>query len=110
MGYFGSLLGETAGKIGGNLIGGYLGNKDTGENIGGQAGKFLGSFLPFRQGGMVSTMPVERKAMRKGGMAQGGDEYKKGGMVVSNNVPLTMDYMNRVISPPQRLYGNQMQV
>lgn len=108
MGYFGELIGQTAGKIGGNLIGGYFGNKQTGEDLGGQIGKFAGSYLPFKRGGMT-FMPVERKAMRKGGMVQG-DEYKKGGFVVSNNVPLTMDYMNRVISPTQRLYGNQRQI
>jgi hypothetical protein len=108
MGYFGGLLGEGLGKIGGSLVGGAFGNRGEGENIGSQIGKWAGSYLPFKKGGMT-IMPVERMAMRKGGMAQG-DEYKKGGFVVSNNVPLTMDYMNRVISPPQRLFGNQRQV
>ena len=107
MGYFGSLVGEGLGKIGGSLVGGALGDRGAGESLGSKLGSRLGSYLPFKKGGFT-TMPVVPKKLRKGGMADM-DGYKKGG-VVPNHVPLPMNYMSHVISPPQRFYGNRAQL
>lgn len=78
MGIFGEILGESAGKA----LGQY-GFGDSGRDIGGQIGKFAGSFLPFKKGGRV-----KRRKMRKGGMV--GDEsvapaeMKMGGRVAKH--------------------------
>lgn len=55
MGVIGNLLGQA----GGNLIGGRFGNAGAGQTIGGA----LGSFLPFRSGGMVKP-PRGKKTQR----------------------------------------------
>jgi hypothetical protein len=60
MGMFGNLLG----KVGGSLLGGLFGDKQTG----GEIGSALGSFLPFKKGGKVpgaKDKPV--KAILHGG-------------------------------------------
>lgn len=69
MGFLGSLVGESIGKIGGGYFGG-----QQGADIGGQVGRFAGSYLPLRKGAYIK--------LRKGGVA-GGDAmgYQMGGYV-----------------------------
>jgi len=91
----------------GSAIGQYFGGSE-GRDVGNKIGSWVGNkFVPFKKGGFT-TMPVVSKKLRKGGMAEM-DGYKKGG-VVPNHVPMPMNYMGHVISPPQRFYGNRAQL
>ena len=56
MGLLGSALGSAIGKAAGSAIGGKVGGssgKNLGSEVGGILGGAAGSFLPFKNGGMV---------------------------------------------------------
>ena len=93
MGIFGEIAGEGLGRLAGQYLGG-----DSARDIGGQVGKFAGSFLPFKKGGRAKKM----RRMRKGGpavdesmeaMKMGGRAYARhtkmadGGIVAGQFVP-----------------------
>jgi hypothetical protein len=58
MPFFGKLLGETLGNIGGAFVG----KSDEGRAVGGA----IGDLLPFRRGGMVKKTKAKAKKAKKG--------------------------------------------
>ena len=62
MGAFGNLLGQGLGRLGG----GFFGQGDLGQGIGGQ----LGSLLPFARGGRVMIIKPGPPQMKKGGRSK----------------------------------------
>jgi hypothetical protein len=69
MGFFGNLLGQAVGGLGGGLFG----HRDTGAQIGGT----LGNLLPFRHGGRVGIAMREAPAMKRGGKAHHKKHHKR---------------------------------